>query len=166
MSGISFYFLSANCSFFLSINICAKYAFIRSTVRTVYEWHVMKSTRVPQNPSGLALQNSHPFLRDDQCLVLGWGVLYYEPLQTSKAILSVGTTIIPILQMGTLRLRKSKVICPRSQRGRIRRNESEPDHPRQGLASLAVVWWGHETLSSQSSGWHPALLEPTHQTSS
>ena len=32
---------------------------------------VMKSTRVPQKPSGLALQNSHPFLRDDQCLVLG-----------------------------------------------------------------------------------------------
>lgn len=132
---------------------------------------VMKSTGVPQKPSGLALENSHPFLRDDQWPILGWGFLHYEPLQNSKAILPVGTTIISILQMGTLRLRKSKVICPRSQRERIRRNESEPDHPRQGLASLAVVWWGHETFSSQSSGsqssgWHPVPLEPTHQMSS
>lgn len=122
---------------------------------------VIKSTRVPQKPSGLALENSHPVLRDDQCLILGWGFLYYEPLQTSKAILPVGTTIISILQMGTLRLRKSKVICPRSQREKIRRNESELDRPRQGLASLAVVWWGHETFSSQSPGWHPPPLEHT-----
>ena len=32
---------------------------------------VMKSTGVPQKPSGLALENSHPFLRDDQWPILG-----------------------------------------------------------------------------------------------